>query len=299
METADNKEKGTILVPVDYSDYSTLACRYAAKIANKANSKICLFHSFYSPAFDLIELTGGLQTQQQLRTDVTEKLIEGESENMTDYISKLFEFPEFKLVKKENVYHEIKAGLAKDEITAFAHELQPEMVVMGTRGADKKTSSILGSITEVSIRKLSIPVLAIPEEYDFEEHKNLKNIVYLTDFDESDFQSIKKLMRFTQYFNMVIHCIHIGPEQGNWEKVKMDGLKDYFQKAYHKESVECHILDNKPDLLQALDKYVMDSKINIISLTHRKRSLLDKILKPSVTKKIFYHTQIPLLVFHS
>lgn len=299
METAANKTKGTILVPVDYSDYSTLACRYAAKIASKANNKICLFHSFYSPAFDLIELTGGLQTQQQLRADVTEKLIESETNDMATYIEKLFKFSEFKLLEKDDIFHEIKAGLAKDEILAFAQELKPEMVVMGTRGADKKTSSILGSITEVSIRKLRVPVLAIPEEYSFIGHENLKNIVYLTDFDESDFQSIKKLMRFTQYFNMTIHCIHIGPEQSNWEKVKMDGLKDYFQKAYQTESVECNILENTPDLLQALDQYIIDSKINIISLTHRKRSLLDKVLKPSLTKKIFYHTQIPLLVFHS
>ena len=46
---------------------------------------------------------------------------------------------------------------------------------MGTRGADKKTSSILGSITEVAIKRLSVPVLAIPEDYKFigEEKMNL------------------------------------------------------------------------------------------------------------------------------
>jgi nucleotide-binding universal stress UspA family protein len=299
MEPSTMSEKGVILVPVDYSEYSTQACRYAAKIARKSGFKICFFHAFYSPAFDLIELSGGLQTQQQLRAEVTEKLIENENDDMRKYIDKLYEFPEFKDIDPDRISCEIKAGLAKDEIISLANEIKPEMVVMGTRGADKKTSSIFGSITEVSIKRLSVPVLAIPEDYKFIGDENLRRVVYLTDFDESDFMSIKKLMQFTKLFNMSIHCIHIGPRNDKWEMLKMDGLKDYFQKIYHESSVECHILENKPDLLQAIDKYVKDNEINLISLTHKKRNLLEKIFKHSVTKKIFYHTEIPLLVFHS
>lgn len=298
METSVNSLKGTILIPVDYSDYSKLACRYAAKIAKKSDNNLFLFHAFYSPAFDLIELTGGLQTQQQLRADVTEKLIESENEDMEKFIDCLFQYPEFESLARDDVAFDIKAGLAKDEILSIANDINPELVIMGTRGADKRTSSILGSITEVSIRKLKVPVLAIPEDYKFVGTENLKRIVYLTDYDESDFVSIKKLMRFTQFLNLSIHCIHIGPRIDKWEILKMEGLKDYFQKAYDKKSVECHILDNKPDLLQALDKYILENNINVISLTHRKRSLLDKVFKSSMTKKIFYHTQIPLLVFH-
>jgi nucleotide-binding universal stress UspA family protein len=299
MEPSVKNEKGTILVPVDYSHYSTVACRYAANIARISGNKLCLFHAFYSPAFDLIELTGGLQTQQQLRADVTQKLIENENDDMHKYIGDLYQFPEFSQLDKYQVIYEIKAGLAKDEILSIASEITPEMVIMGTRGADKKNTPLLGSITETSIRKLKVPVLAIPENYQFSDKKNTDRLIYLTDFDESDFLSIKKLMRFAQYSKTEIHCIHIGPRSDKWEILKMEGLKDYFQKVYHKEFVECHILDNKPDLLQSLDKYVQENKINMISLTHRQRNLLDKILKPSLTKKIFYHSHIPLLVFHS
>jgi len=107
------------------------------------------------------------------------------------------------------------------------------------------------------------------------------------------------LMHFTQLFNMSIHCIHIGPRTDKWEMLKMDGLKEYFHKAYQKDAVECHILENKPDLLQAIDRYIKENEINLLSLTHKKRSLLEKIFKPSMTAKVFYHTEIPLLVFHS
>ena len=59
-----------ILVPVDYSECSTFACRYAIKIACKVGAEIKFFHTYYSPAFDLIELAGAVQTQSQLREEV-------------------------------------------------------------------------------------------------------------------------------------------------------------------------------------------------------------------------------------
>ena len=75
---------------------------------------------------------------------------------------------------------------------------------------------------------------------------------------------------------MSIHCIHIGSRADKWDNLKMEGLRDYFQKAYQIESVECHILDSKPDLLQAIDNYVQEQDINMIALTHKKRKLLEK-----------------------
>jgi nucleotide-binding universal stress UspA family protein len=299
MESTGKSGKGTILVPVDYSENSTLACRYAAKIANKSGNEIVLFHAFYSPAFDLIELTGGLQTQEQLRADVTEKLIESETQDIKRFIDSLFEHAEFKEFSKDKIRYEIKAGLAKDELIATSNEICPDMVVMGTKGSGKKSTSLFGSITEAAILKLKVPVLTVPGEYKFIGEENLRNVVYLTDFDESDFASIRRLMQFTQMFNMGIHCIHIGPRTDKWEMLKMEGLKDYFKNAYHQESVECHILMPDPDLLQSLDKYVQENGINMIALTHKKRNLMEKVFKTSVAKKVFYHSEIPLLVFHS
>ncbi len=298
MDSTGTYLQSTVLVPVDYSEYSKSACRFAAKIALKSRSRLLVFHTFYSPAFDLIELTGGIQTQQRLRKDVSKRLMESETEEMTGFLSLLSGFPEIQKLGQENLDFKLTAGLAKDEILRLSSDINPFMVVMGSRGADKKNTSVLGSVTDFAINKLNVPVLAIPENYKFISDEKLNNIVYLTDFDESDFLSIKKLLSFSQLFDMSIHCIHIGPKQDKWESLKMNGLKDYFNKAYQVENVECSILPNKPDLLQAIDAYVSENAINIISLTHKKRNLISKILKPSMTKKVFYHIEVPLLVFH-
>jgi nucleotide-binding universal stress UspA family protein len=287
-----------ILVPVDYSEYSVLASRYALKIAQKADAEIRFFHSFYSPAYDLIDLTGNKNTQQKLRKDVTDKLMVGEAENMNNFLSSLNKYVSSSGLPKKKISYEIRPGLAKEEIQKIAGEYQPSIVIMGTRGKDKKENSILGSITEIVVRKLKYPVLAVPENYEFVGLENLNKIVYITDFDESDFLSIKKLMEFTNLMGLTIHCLHIGSKSDKWDRIKMDGLKDYFLKSYNEPKVECDILPSEMNVLNAINNYIKEKKINLISLTSKKRNVYEKIFKPNLTKRLFYHSNIPLLVFH-
>ena len=287
-----------ILVPVDYSDCSFLACRYAFRIASLANAEVKLLHAFYSPAYDLIELTGNKSTQAKLREDVTSKLIVTERETMQQFREKLSSLPEVKKFGKDKLHIEINPGTAREEIARIAEEYSPDLIVMGTRGADKKESSVVGSVTEFVIKKLKYPVFAVPENYQFVGNEALRGVAYLTDFDETDFVSIKKLMGFTRLLGLTIYCVHIGGKTDNWERLKMDGLREYFVKTYNEQKVECEILTPSENILQSIDEYVREKKINILSLTTRRRNIIEKLIKPSLTRRLFYHTSIPMLVFH-
>ncbi|MCG8700116.1 MAG: universal stress protein [Bacteroidales bacterium] len=299
QKNIDNHNVTKILVPIDYSDCSTLALRYAAKMALICNAHITVFHSFYSPAYDLIELTGNKTTQEQLREKVTEKLYINEKIDMELYLKNLSNLKEIQDLGMGKITYKLVPGLPKDQLFKMADSLNPNVIVMGTRGVDKKSKSILGSVTEIAIRKMSYPVLAIPEEYEFIGTDNITSIVYLTDFDESDFQSISYLSKFTKLLNLEIHCIHIGPKSDKWDGLKMNGLKQYFKNVYDIETTVCSIIEKKGTLIEDLDNYVIENKINLISLTTKKRRLYDKVFKPNITEQLFYHTNLPLLVFHS
>jgi len=297
METVSDTRK--ILVPVDYSDCSALACRYGAKIAQVAKVEILIFHAFYSPAYDLIELTGNKSSQGKLREEVTQKLMVSEKAKMDEFMNSSMKHDEFKKLRPSQIATRIAPGIAKDEIRDLAEQLQPKLVIMGTHGKDKRENSILGSITEIMIKKLRLPIMAIPDQYTFIGLKNIKNLLFLTDYDESDFASIKKLMEFADPLGLTIHCLHVVSKPDNWEQMKMEGLKEYFRSSYDKISVECDVLSQKGDLLGSIDSYVKEKNINIISITTQKRSVIEKVFRPSITKRLFYHTSIPLLVFHA
>ena len=288
-----------ILVPVDYSEYSLQACQYALKIAQKTGASVDLFHAFYSPAFDLIELTGNKSVQKKLRDDVTGKLIISEQKKLSHLEKVVKAYPEAQRISPDRLSFVTRPGLANEEILNFSIETEPDLVVMGTRGADKRENSLLGSSTEFAIKKLKCPVLAVPEHFKILQENAPNRIVYLTNFDESDFLSIRMLLGFTQTMSMTIHCLHVGTKKDKWEEIKMNGLKEYFKTAYNNTFVECDVLTPEVDVLQAIAAYITEKNITLLSLTRRKRNFFEKYFKPDLTRKLFYNSNIPLLVFHS
>jgi nucleotide-binding universal stress UspA family protein len=286
-----------ILVPVDYSECSRFACRFAIKIACKLGAEIKLFHTYYSPAFDLIELAGAVQTQSQLREEVTSNLEETEKETADTFMKGLKEFVKGCGMPDVRFSYELAPGIPEDEIIRFSESYEPDIVVMGTRGKGSGMGSIMGSVTAAVINSIAFPLLAIPEKYTFVGEKNVKNILYVTDFDESDFMTLKSLMNLTDQLDLDIHCVHIGEDPKSWDKVRMEGLMEYFRKSYDKTQVTYSFIHSK-SLLDDLDALIREKNINILSLTAHRQNIVEKLFKPNITKKLFYHTSIPLLVFH-
>jgi nucleotide-binding universal stress UspA family protein len=285
-----------ILVPVDYSEGSRFACRYAIKIACKLEAEIKLFHTYYSPAFDLIELAGAVQTQSQLREEVTVNLEETEKETIEGFMKGLEDFITGCGLPRVKLSYAIAPGVPEDEIIQYCDTFGPDIVIMGTKGKGKGVGSIIGSVTGAVINRINFPVLAIPEKYTFIGEENIKNIVYVTDFDESDFHTLKRLIAFTDQLNLDIHCVHTG-DPDSWDKVKMEGLMKYFKDVYGKSQVTYSFISQK-NLLVDLDQLIRDRNINILSLTAHRQNIFEKLFRKNITKTLFYHTNIPLLVFH-
>ncbi len=294
---SQGKKIQKILVPVDYSECSRFACRYALKIACKLGAEIKLFHTYYSPAFDLIELAGAVQTQSQLREEVTVNLEETERTTLENFMQGLKDYMKTCNMSEVSLSYNIAPGVPEDEIIRFCDEYNPDLVVMGTKGKGKGVGSIIGSVTAAIINKIDFPVLAIPEKYTFIGEENVKNLLYVTDFDESDFLTLKGLMNMTDQLNLDIHCVHIADDPNGWDKVKMEGLMKYFAEAYGKTQVTYSFVNEK-NLLTDLDELIHTRNINILSLTAHRQKVIEKLFRPNLTKKIFYHTGIPLLVFH-
>ncbi|MCD4745735.1 MAG: universal stress protein [Bacteroidales bacterium] len=287
-----------ILVPIDFSDCSVNACQYAIGLAEKLKAEIKLLYAYYSPiiepeAFDET-YTYQVNLEKILLNIETEakQNIEELTKNLKDKIKQ-------DKIKGVKVNYSLVRGSPDDAILDFNETYNPGIIIMGTKGKGEKTDDIIGSVTTRIIEKAKIPVLVIPENSIFNGIENINNIVYATDFDDSDFKAIRKLMSLVRPFNMKIYCVHIGFDPKNvWDKVKMESLEEHFNNEYKDYDIVCNILENK-DILKGLEDFILDKKIDIISLTTHKRGIISKFFKPSLTRKMLFHTDIPVLVFHS
>lgn len=298
VEVMVRQSENTILVPVDFSKFSTKAAIVAFEIAHKLNSKLLFFHvlprpEFYSlPYTDFISYDSGMYVQSDNR--------EGEAQiQCQQFLVDMAE--EFGQKKWEEVEMEfiMKMGNAEEDILAYTEEHPPRLIVMASKGSQTIHNDLMGTLTADIIARAKVPVLAIPEKMRRFSIDNLNRIVYATNFDEKDFTAIDKLMSLLRPFQSKVYCLHMGQKDDlNWDLAKLEGMRELLKKRHMHTDLECVYLQGD-ELLPKLETYIKRHKIDILSLTTHKRNMITRIFNPSVAKEMLFHTEVPLLVFHA
>ncbi|MCX6297077.1 MAG: universal stress protein [Bacteroidetes bacterium] len=273
----------TILVPTDFSKTAANALNYAVKVAEKTKSKIILLHAYqidlYSPDLpveyfnQINSLTKG-NSEKQLVSLISK--VKRSSKIIIDHIS--IEYPTVGCILETIVKKKI------------------DLVIMGTKGASGIKEIFLGSVAGEVIEKAKCPVLAIPLKASY---TGLKRITYASDYHSSDITILKKLVEIAKIFKSKINVLHIAVAEFTMDSEK-DILKTFINKVDRKveyNNLTFQILYGK-DEEKEIEKYLKSKTTDLLSISTRKRTLLEKFLSKSITKTLSYHTIIPLLAFH-
>lgn len=283
-----------IICPVDFSEDSLNASYYALQLAAKIKAEVKFIYACYAmqplanpfpDAFSYQVGMGNIFNDEQI--DAKEGM-------------KKFKVTINKYIKDNNL-PPIKFGASiifGDPVTAIPRvckKYKTAMVVMGTKGLGKSKNYQAGSVALNTIENVAIPVLVIPKEYSFSTLEKF-NIMYLTDFDDKDFSSLRKLMSIISVFGVNIHCIHIQQEKNPITQIMMDELTAHIKSVYSDFAVTTKVISSK-DVSKSVADYVKKNNINLISLSERKRNFLMKLFSKSVVTDILFKVNTPLLVF--
>ncbi|KAF5057732.1 Universal stress protein family protein [anaerobic digester metagenome] len=286
-----------ILVPVDFSDASLKACSFALGLATKLKAEIKLLHVYYNPVIDIAPF----DTSHAYQVNLVNYLHEAE-QNARHQLVNLAKELKAKAKKKKSdtrITYSLTNGLAADEIIAKSRNYKPGLIVIGTRGIGHQTGGFLGSVTAKVIEKTAAPVLAIPENCRYTSIENLKNVLYATDFDETDHLNMSRLINLLHPFDVALNCVHISiGVRKSWQKVKMDSLEYFMEKEYPKYPVKYEIVVSD-DIINGMETYMRNQSIDVIALTNHNRGLLAKLFTPSITKMVLGRINKPLFVFKS
>ncbi|HAF30366.1 MAG TPA: universal stress protein UspA [Bacteroidales bacterium] len=296
LSTADRSVQ-RILVPIDFSDYSVNACRYAIGLAEKLNAEIKLMHVYYNPVVNSMPLTDTYYYQVNMDEIIREIEIRAKT-NMEEFYKDLKDKIEKDKIEGVKLDYSLKRGIASEEIIEESRDYKPDVIIIGTRGRGERENDLIGSVTAKIIEDSKVPVLVIPEDSLYEGIATI-NVLYATNFDESDYIAIKKLMYTLSPFDFRLYCAHIGSEDTNlWDKAKMTGFKEKLTTHYPDYEIECSVIEDD-DFLNGIQNIIREKRIDIISLVTHKRNLISKLFNPSIARKVLFHTNIPFLVFHA
>jgi nucleotide-binding universal stress UspA family protein len=134
-----------ILCPIDYSECSAKALRYAAGLALKDSSRLYLMHVIDKRIYEYEEpMYEALPRPDEAR--LKEKLTESIPKEIRSDI---------------NVETIVTAGIPANEIINAAREKEVDVIVMGTHGRTGIAHAVMGSVAENVVRSAPCPVLTV------------------------------------------------------------------------------------------------------------------------------------------
>lgn len=142
-----------ILVPIDFSDCSKKALRYALPLAKQHQAALTLLH-VVEPVYGVGEL-GVLETAE---------LEAGLREGAEKELAKVAAEAEAAQVSSDSV---VWVGSAASAIVAAAGELSADLIVISTHGRTGLKHVLLGSVAEHVVQRAPCPVFVVRErEHD-------------------------------------------------------------------------------------------------------------------------------------
>lgn len=271
----------TILVPTDFSKISLNAVDYAVQLAIQLKARIILFHTYYMPII----------TSDTMVVPPFDELENGCGDSLKKIENNIYK----KFGKKVEIEFKCKYGFPIDEINLYAQEKKADLIVMGMQGAGYLSEKIMGSITTSLIRKSKCPVLAIDRRVKFEP---IKKIVLASDFEEiSKATILKPLKDLVHFFNSQVFVLNVVPELETVPMIKKaaEGIK--MEHALNDVKHSFYFLQND-DVVDGINDFIAEKKADMVVMIPRKHSFLKNIFNEPETKKIAFHTKVPLLALH-
>jgi nucleotide-binding universal stress UspA family protein len=273
----------TILVPTDFSKNAEHAMQYAVMLAKKIKANLLLLHAYHI-SFGALEVPASFLMEEMA---AVEKIAGERLKKMCDEI--------FKKTRVKCTALNVQ-GLAVDEIISAAKDYKVNMVVMGTKGASGIKEMLVGSNTSRVMSNAACPVIAVPERSDVAP---IKKITYATNYDSGDIASLKNLVEIAKPFKAQVNVLHVddGEYTSADEKEYMENFIKRTNKKITYNNLSYEMLKGK-QIEKKLEQYIKQKGADLMVTSTHHRSLLDKLFSKSITKKLAFHTSVPLMTYH-
>jgi nucleotide-binding universal stress UspA family protein len=279
----------SILVPTDFSENAMKASQYAANIALKSGAIVYLLHVL-EPIEDSIRQPFPLY--EKLKGEIANNRIK---EMKTFQNNVVAACPG---IKTETV---IAKGTITTAILDFAERQQIELIVMGTKGATGLKVIFMGSVAAGTIGRTKIPVLAVPDEYVFEVPDG---IMFATNHFEENTDLLNKIVDVAKLFSASIHvAVFVDTDSAEaadyiYNTRQLNHYLDFLKKAYPDVAFKGELLAGS-EFEETIEKYDTKNEVDIIAMITYPKSFWERLMKKSATKKMAFHSRIPVLAISS
>lgn len=269
----------TILVPTDFSETANNATAYAVEIAKRMDAKVTLFHVYHHPPL-VLELPMEALSIQAIEESAIQRLNNKRLELREKY------GPEI------GIDFDSGFGSEVHQILRYTEQYKFDMIVMGMHGASAITEKLIGSITTAVIKHAICPVLAIEKNIKFRE---IKNVVLAYDINQlPSGTTLKPMKKMASIFSSKVYVLNVVDDpillSENRHKQLVYGLNKSFRNV---DFTICESVND--DVSDGINRFIKANKIDMLVMVPQKHGFFEDLFKGSTTKRLAFHTKIPLL----
>ena len=265
-----------IFIVTDFSEASQNAGRYGVELAKFFRANVVLFHAYQAPV------------------PVPESYIFYTTEDVWESAKELLK-KEAAMINPDNLVDiEICGGdgIVSDSILSEATKRKADVIVCGMKGMGKTIRKIFGSTTTALTGKSNIPMIVVPANTSFTAPQN---IALASDMDpETSAATVEPLKVLGERFASRLSVV--------W--VVEDGTDVAYEMRFRPTGFinELKSLDpvfefpSGSNITKALDGFIKNHSIDMLAMIPHKHDLLERFFTESITRKMLFHTHIPLLV---
>lgn len=257
-----------IIIPIDFSATSLNAARFAAKmLAGKPDTLIILYNNYlHDSEYEISK--NYIESLQQELLDKGDTAVEYELEKGGDLI---------------------------DNLDRLAHTRRATLVVMGLTGRSEMQQKFIGSNTLKTVDRCLYPVMIIPPDADYTA---VKNVAFASDLKDVENSTPSALINAVlKLFNPKLHVVNVNPEhyisvtdECREQQEKLANMFVDYETAFHFITMY--------NFQEAISSFLTDNTIDMLITIPRHHTGHSSLWETSNTRKLAYHSHIPILTAH-
>lgn len=272
-----------ILFPTDFSEASKNAFIYALKLADVIQAEVVTMHVYQMPQANYINVSEYLREIY----DVTEL---SNFENYKDEVPVLRSIAEENDLSHIKISHALVLGNLIQEIQDTVERENFDFVVMGTKGVTSLKETFFGTNATKIMNNVKALVLVIPEHCQF---KPIQSILFLTQYKSEDTVSFNTVLSLSELFKASVDCLRIVSS----DKQIKDDYKEDWMGLIKDQDVSFHSIEGD-DVEGIILSFIDLHKINLIAMHVFHKNFFEKLFETSLSKKLAFHINVPILAIH-
>jgi nucleotide-binding universal stress UspA family protein len=257
----------TVIIPVDFSETSLNAARYAAGLLNGLNAKVFVYSMFDD---------------------------DDEADTTEEYLKSL----QAELIGKglTDVEHVKERGNDLIEnLSRLAQQKTATLIVMGITGRTGLAQVLIGSNTLKMVERNICPIMVVPPYAKFD---GIKNVAFASDFKHKIYaNSILFIKTILEMFKPALHIVNVSSEHYVSLTDEYQTGRSELAEIFNEYNPEFYFI-GWFSFEDAITQFAGDKQIDFIITEPRYHSFWQGITKSSHTKKLVYQSTVPVVAVH-